>query len=71
MPTYLHCPHCEHPQIIPGRRLGKTSFCRQCGWAYQMSPVTRTPKPLAISSVAELKHTTSPRRHREAFVLEV
>lgn len=56
MPTYLNCPHCEHPQIVPGRRVGKTTFCRQCGWAYHASPITGIVRALPISTMGELRN---------------
>lgn len=58
MPTYVHCPHCEHPQVLPGRRRGKATFCRQCGWAYQASAVTDSVRALHISTMGELRNST-------------
>ncbi len=69
MPKYLHCPHCEHPQIVPGRKLGKTSFCRQCGWAYQTSRVTGAARPLPVSSIGELRNNVLLRGRPPVFTL--
>ena len=55
MPVYLQCPHCEHPQVVPARRRGKTLFCRQCGRAYQTSTKAAGARPLPISSFGELR----------------
>jgi hypothetical protein len=67
MPTYLHCPHCEYPQIVPGRKLGKTRFCRQCGWAYQTSRATGTPRALPVSSLGELRTNGLIRGRQNVF----
>ena len=70
MPTYLNCPHCEHPQILPGRRRGKAVFCRQCGWAYQTSVVTGSVRPLHISTMGELRSSGLGRKSENLFVIE-
>jgi rubredoxin len=70
MPTYLHCPHCEYPQIVPGRKLGKTRFCRQCGWAYQTSRATGMARALPVSTMGELRNS-HPQQHQPAvFVID-
>ena len=70
MPTYLHCPHCEYPQIVPGRKLGKTRFCRQCGWAYQTSRVTGAARALPVSSVGELRSGFQQPNHPAIYTIE-
>jgi ribosomal protein L37AE/L43A len=67
MPKYLHCPHCDHPQIV--RRLGKASFCRQCGWAFLTSPVTGTARPLPASTLGELRNTGLLRNFRPVYAI--
>jgi hypothetical protein len=69
MPKYLHCPHCEYPQIVPGKKLGKTRFCRQCGWAYQTSRVTGAARALPVSTLGELRHTYSGHSHEVVFTI--
>ncbi len=69
MPKYLHCPHCEHPQLVPGRKLGKTLFCRQCGWAYLTSPVTGAAQALPVSSVGELRRANLLRGSRTVYAI--
>lgn len=71
MPTYLHCPHCEHPQIVPGRKLGKTRFCRQCGWAYQTSPATGAARALPVSSMGELRNNGLLRGQGPVFTIGI
>ena len=55
MPVYVHCPHCEHPQVVPPHRRGKMRFCRQCGRAYLTSESESVVHALPISSVGELR----------------
>lgn len=71
MPKYLHCPHCEHPQIVPGRKVGKTRFCRQCGWAYQTSLVNGTARALPVSSLGELRSSASLRGRETVFAIAI
>lgn len=58
MPIYIHCPHCEHPQIVAPRRRGKAQFCRQCGSAYKTSTAGDEIRPLWVSSIDELRPRT-------------
>jgi len=58
VPVYLHCPHCEHPQIVPAYRRGKTTFCRQCGKAFRTSTKANTARALPVSSIGELHART-------------
>lgn len=69
MPVYLHCPHCEHPQIVSPRRRGRTLFCRQCGRAYLTSKDETAVWPLSISSISELVTRQKANRDR-VFVLD-
>ncbi len=55
MPVYLHCPHCEHPQVISATRRGKALLCKQCGRAYKTSQHFNFAQPLAASSLGELR----------------
>lgn len=34
MPIYIHCPHCEHPHVVPVARKGRVTRCRQCANAF-------------------------------------
>ena len=69
MPVYLHCPHCEHPQIVPALRRGKTVFCRQCGKAYRTSARANLVQALSISSIGELANRV--KKHQKVYALEV
>ncbi len=62
MPFYLKCPHCQHPQVVPHARRGRTRFCRQCGRAFITSKVVDIAYPLPITSMAELHSKASPAR---------
>jgi rubredoxin len=59
VPVYVQCPHCDHPQVIAAHRRGKAVFCRQCGWVYQTSKQAGTVRPLAISTISELRERQS------------
>lgn len=59
MPVYVHCPYCDHPQIVTAKRRGKALFCKQCGWVYQTSRHSSTVQPLAICSISELRDRRS------------
>lgn len=63
MPVYMHCPHCEHPQIVPVSRRGRMRFCRQCGRAYVTSKVIDYVQPVPVSSIAEMRAAGAGRRH--------
>jgi len=69
VPLYLHCPHCEHPQIVPVRRRGRAQFCRQCGRAYVPSKTREEAHPLPISTLAEMQEYSRPADPR-VFVLD-
>jgi len=56
VPVYLHCPHCEHPQVVPAARRGRVRFCRQCGRAYRTSLTSETAEPIRAASLADLGH---------------
>ncbi|HOM51118.1 MAG TPA: hypothetical protein PLV57_01915 [Phycisphaerae bacterium] len=59
VPVYMHCPHCDHPQIVPVARRGRMRFCRQCGRAYVTSKVVDMVQPVPISSMAEMHAVTA------------
>jgi len=46
MPVYVNCPHCDHPQVVPVHRRGKTRHCRQCGHAYQTLKTENEVRPM-------------------------
>lgn len=54
MPVYMHCPHCDHPQVVPVARRGRMRFCRQCGRAYVTSKVIDHVQPVPISTLSEM-----------------
>lgn len=58
MPVYMHCPHCDHPQIVPMQRRGRMRFCRQCGRAYVTSQVADEVRPVPVTSIAEMEAIT-------------
>jgi hypothetical protein len=69
----MHCPHCEHPQIVPVQRRGRMRFCRQCGRAYVTSKVIDDVHPVPIASMAEMRAVTGtgPARPRKRiYVLD-
>ncbi|MCC7292723.1 MAG: hypothetical protein IT449_11750 [Phycisphaerales bacterium] len=61
LPHYLHCPHCEHPTLVPAHSFGDLHRCRQCAGYYRpsqvvpsvatdlASPETRTPAPQRLA----------------------
>ena len=70
MPVYLHCPHCEHPRVVPPRGRGKTTFCRQCGRAYRPSRTAAVAHPLPFASFGELRLRLKP-KPQPVFFLDV
>ncbi|UCD29068.1 MAG: hypothetical protein JSV03_00870 [Planctomycetota bacterium] len=68
MPVYLHCPHCDHPQVVPTYRRGKTIFCRQCGKAYRTSKNFNFVKAVSASSISELQ--TRSKAAKNVYLLE-
>jgi len=60
VPVYLHCPHCEHPQVVSPARRGKTLFCKQCGRAYRTSRTNSDVHPLNVASYGELHRRMNP-----------
>jgi hypothetical protein len=64
VPVYMHCPHCEHPQIVPVARRGRMRFCRQCGRAYVTSKVIDMVQPVPINTMAEMHSVSGTRASR-------
>ncbi len=64
MPVYMHCPHCDHPQVVPISRRGRMRFCRQCGRAYVTSKFVDEVQPVPVSSLAEMQTIAGARRPR-------
>jgi hypothetical protein len=40
MPIYVHCPHCEHPVVLPAAVHGRYYRCRQCNGFYVIQMTT-------------------------------
>jgi len=69
VPVYVHCPQCDHPQIVPSHRRGRARFCRQCGQAYIASKNAGLAEPLPISSVGEL--LSRSRGNKNVYIIAV
>ncbi len=63
LPHYLHCPHCEHPTLVPAYLFGDLHRCRQCAGYYRPSQVLSAAGALAATPDAQ---TTSPNRNAPA-----
>ena len=64
MPVYMHCPHCDHPQVVPVHRRGRMRFCRQCGRAYVTSKFVADVHPVPVGSMAEMHAASGAGRAR-------
>jgi hypothetical protein len=60
----MHCPHCDHPQVVPVSRRGRMRFCRQCGRAYVTSKVIDAVQPLPVNTIAEMHAVSGAGRSR-------
>lgn len=59
LPHYLHCPHCEHPTLVPAHSFGDLHRCRQCAGYYR--PSLLLPSVAAETAAADAQ-TSSPSR---------
>lgn len=55
MPVYLHCPHCEHPQVVAPHRRGKTVTCRQCGGSYRTAQSVNLVQAVSDREIDDLR----------------
>lgn len=69
MPLYLHCPHCEHPQVIPVHRRGRLVICRQCGRTFRGASMSLEVDPLPFAHYGELPQPKASSRQR-VYVLD-
>ncbi len=63
MPIYIHCPHCEHPHVIPVVRKGRPYRCRQC--ANGFVPTDESLETESRTIPPQLAEFQAPKRDRE------